>query len=207
MGPMTPYLFSFLFPLLLLMAALQHTSALIRLPSKGVFPTLVIAIMSALIICIPVSGLPPARWLISLNANFSIPLTLLLLSHVLKFAFAVHLLDRKARHACGLFAILAGAGLYPMALGFTRFDPYGAGWGFSWLFVVTLLLTMGLITLGNRFGVVLLIAILAYNLRVLESSNFWDYLVDPVLVIWALIHAIRTPFRKRNTSPPAPSGQ
>lgn len=195
------YLFSFLFPFLLLMSGLQHISARIKLPYKGAFPTLVMAVISALIICAPVSGLPPGRWLISLNANFSIPLTLLLLNHILKFAFDIQVLDKKARRACALFALIAGAGLYPMALGFTRFDPYGAGWGFSWLFVGTLLLTMVLVTLGNRFGVVLLLAILAYDLRLLESTNFWDYLLDPVLVIWAVTHALKTPFQMRKAKP------
>ena len=42
------------------------------------------------------------------------------------------------------------------------------------------LLTVGLLWKQNRFGVVLLLAILAYRLRLLESTNYWDYLVDPI---------------------------
>jgi hypothetical protein len=33
-------------------------------------------------------------------------------------------------------------------------------------------------------------ASLAYNLRMLESPNFWDYLVDPVCFIVSLFMAI-----------------
>ncbi|MEJ2586483.1 MAG: hypothetical protein P8165_02665 [Deltaproteobacteria bacterium] len=198
---MTEYLFSFLFPFLLLTAALQRVSASLRLPSKGAGPTLVFALISVITVFIPVFELPLGRWLVSLNANFSIPLTALVFNRIIAFAFPVRPMDEAARHACARLTVLAGIGLYPLALGISRFDPYGAGWGFSWLFILVLLSTLILLIMKNRFGVVLLFTILAYNLNVLESSNFWDYLVDPVLFIWAATHWARFLFRKKRPFP------
>ena len=70
-----------------------------------------------------------------------------------------------------------------MALGLGRFDPYELGWSFSWLFVLVMITTGVLIFIKNRFGVVLVACIFAYDLRLLESPNLWDYLVDPFLVL------------------------
>jgi len=38
---------------------------------------------------------------------------------------------------------------------------------------------VGFLAWGNRFGVVLLSALLAYALTALESRNCWDYVMDP----------------------------
>ena len=152
----------------------------------GWIPTLILASASALTVILPISGLTTGRWLISLYANPSIPLTALLFSWVLKNAFQMNLLDMRAIQTCRGFSILAGAALYPMALGAGAFDPYPAGWHFSWLFVILLGATLMLLFLKNRFSVVLLATILAYNLHLLESSNLWDYLVDPILALVAV---------------------
>jgi len=122
------------------------------------------------------------RWLITLFPNPSIPLTALLFSRTVKHSFKIVLLDSKSLHACRLLSLLAGVALYPMALGAGPFDPYSAGWHFSWLFVIFLLITLGLLFFKNRFSIVLLATILAYNLHLLETGNLWDYLIDPVLV-------------------------
>ena len=152
----------------------------------GWIPTVILASASTLTVILPIAELPAGRWLISLYANPSIPLTALLFSRVLKNAFQMNLLDMGAIQTCRVFSILAGAALYPMALGAGAFDPYPAGWHFSWLFVILLSVTLVLLFLKNRFSVILLATILAYDLHLLESSNLWDYLVDPILVLVAV---------------------
>jgi len=139
-------------------------------------------VISALIVIIPLKGLPLGRWVISINANFSIPLTAILLSKVLESGLGVRLLDRKALSGTWVFALTAGMALYPMALGLGSLDPYGLGWGFSWLFVVLLVTTLVMLFLRNRLGIILMGCVLCYDLHLLESQNLWDYLVDPFLV-------------------------
>jgi len=178
--------FSFVFPFLLMMALCQRVIILLGKRPTGWIPTVILASASALMVILPIAGLPVGRWLFSLYANPSIPLTALLFSWVLKNAFQVNLLDVNAIQTAQVFSIFAGAALYPMALGAGAFDPYPAGWHFSWLFVILLGVTFGLLFLKNRFSVVLLATILAYDLHLLESSNLWDYLVDPILVLVAI---------------------
>ncbi|MCF8127762.1 MAG: hypothetical protein K9N10_04555 [Deltaproteobacteria bacterium] len=175
--------FSFVFPFLLMMALCQRALMMLGRSPKGWGPALAIASVSGLLVILPIGGLPVGRWLISLYANPSIPITALLFSWIIKNSFNVKLLDPSAIQTCRIFSLVAGAALYPMALGVGTFDPYSAGWHFSWLFVILLAITLALVFFNNRFSMVLLATILAYNLHLLESDNLWDYLVDPLLVI------------------------
>jgi hypothetical protein len=179
--------FSFVFPFLLIMALCQRGMMSWGRHPTGWVPTVALALASSLMVVLPIGGLSVGRWLVGLYPNPSIPLTALLLSWVLKNTFQLNLLDMRAIQTCRLFSLLAGVILYPMALGAGAFDPYCAGWHFSWLFVLLLIITVVLLFLRNRFSVVLLATILAYNLHLFESNNLWDYLVDPILVLAAIV--------------------
>ena len=196
-----PLAFSFIFPFLLMMSLLQGGAGLLGRDLCGWRPTLILVLISAFIVVIPVGGLPLARWMISFNANFSISLTAILFCKVLENSFGVKLLDKKALLICWVFSLTAGVILYPMALGLGRFDPYQAGWGFSWLFVVVCGVTILLLIMKNRFAVVLMAAILADNLHLLESTNLWDYLVDPFMVLGSCIALSRGLLRKLSKRP------
>ncbi len=180
---MTAFAFSFLFPFLLVMALVQWLTLPLWRRPLGWRPTLLHGMISALIVLIPFKGLFLGRWVISINANFCIPLTAIVLGRVLEAGFGVSLLDRKALLASWIFGLAAGMVLYPMALGLGRFDPYGLGWGLSWLFLVLLATTVVLLFLGNRLGIILMASVLCYDLNLLESHNLWDYLVDPFFVL------------------------
>lgn len=182
--------FSFVFPFLLIMALCQKVMMLWGKHPTGWMPTMILASASSAMVILPIGGLPLGRWLVSLYPNPSIPLTALLLSFVLKNTIQLNLLDIRAIQTCRVFSLLAGVILYPMALGAGSFDPYCAGWHFSWLFVILLCVTLSLLFFRNRFSVVLLATILAYDLHLLESSNLWDYLVDPILVLVAIVGLI-----------------
>jgi len=186
------------------MVAGQSIVGLFRRNVGGWRPTLILGFLSALVVVIPLGGLPLARWLISINANFSISLTALVFSKVWENASGIRLLDRKGFLGSSMFGLLAGLALYPMALGLGRFDPYEFGWSFSWLFVLLMVITVILLFMKNRFGVVLAASILGYDLQLLESANLWDYLVDPFFVFISgvmlggrLIRGVRS---KRNHS-------
>jgi hypothetical protein len=178
--------FSFVFPFLLMMALCQRIMISWGKHPTGWILTMTLASASLVMVILPIGGLPVGRWWVSLYPNPSIPLTALLLSWVLKNAFQLNLLDMKTIQTCRWFSLLAGAALYPMALGAGTFDPYGAGWYFSWLFVLLFVITLVLLFLKNRFSVILLATILAFNLHLLESNNLWDYLVDPILILVVL---------------------
>jgi hypothetical protein len=165
------------------MVAGQSIVGLFRKNVGGWRTTLGLGFLSALIVVIPLGGLPLARWLTGINANFSIPVTALVFSKVWENGSGMRLLDRKAFLSSCMFGLTAGLALYPMALGLSRFDPYEFGWSFSWLFVLLMVATVILLSMKNRFGVVLVACILAYDLQLLESPNLWDYLVDPFFAL------------------------
>ena len=159
---------------------------LIRLSRKscgGWRSTLGLGVFSALLVITPIGGLPLGRWLISMNANFSIPLTAIVLNNVLANASGLQLLDRKTLLSAWLFGLTAGVLLYPMALGLGGIDPYLFGWGFSWLFVLLLAITAVFLFQKNRFAIILMASILGYDFHLLESQNLLDYLVDPFYVV------------------------
>ncbi len=182
---MITFAFSFFSPFLLVMLAGQSIVGLFKKNQCGWRMTLTLGFLSALIVVFPYGGLFLSRWLISINANFSIPLTALVFSKVWENASGIRLLDRKVFLSSCIFGITAGLALYPMALGLGRLDPYEFGWSFSWLFVLLMVITLMLVFMKNRFGVVLVACILGYDLQLLESPNLWDYLVDPFLMLFS----------------------
>jgi hypothetical protein len=94
-------------------------------------------------------------------------------------------------------AILAIA-FYPFALGVSMFDPYAWGYG-SIAFLIGVLIFALICGFGGwTKGVWIIgIAIIAWSLHLHESSNLWDYLLDPVLAIWALFAAWSGVMRQR----------
>ena len=136
--------------------------------------------IGAVVMIVPVQGLPIARWIAGVNANFSIPLTGVLAVMILERVFERSLFSESEWKTTWGFGAIAGLALYPMALGLGSADPYVWGWQFSPLFVVIGVSTAWLVWKQNRFGLLLLAAIVAFQLRLLESANYWDYLIDPV---------------------------
>jgi hypothetical protein len=180
---MMSYEFSFLFPFLLLTLMMQSLLQWLKKSLHGWRVTFIICIIALLVCIVPVGDIPLARWLISLNANFSIPLTAILFAKVWEKSTGKVWFDRKTLSVFWLFGIVLGILLYPMALGLGPYDPYSLGWKFSLLFVVMMVLTIFLLLKRNPLGIVLMLCILAYHLHLLESPNFWDYLIDPFFVI------------------------
>lgn len=181
---MIVFAFSFVFPFLLVLAGVQFAiSRLLNLSCSGFKTTLILGIFSALVVILPFKGLSLARWLISANANFSIPLTAVLFARVWENASRTKLLEDRALLTSWIFGMVSGLILYPMAMGLSGFDPYMLGWEFSWLFILLMTVTFLLLLFKNSFGAVLIACILAYDLTLLESTNLWDYLIDPVFVL------------------------
>jgi hypothetical protein len=89
---------------------------------------------------------------------------------------------------------------YPLALGLGMFDPYVWGYGSLGFLIGVVLFALVCGLLGWTKGVwIFAIAIIAWAGHWHESANLWDYVLDPLLVFWALITCIRILFiRRRN---------
>lgn len=88
--------------------------------------------------------------------------------------------------------------LYPMALGVGPYDSYMLGYQPSVL--LTLVAAMGVLAVQKKYWVsaaTVVVVLFGYWLRVLPSQNFWDYLLDPILVIFAVIYLLHYLYRLR----------
>ncbi|MBI4938165.1 MAG: hypothetical protein HY846_08110 [Nitrosomonadales bacterium] len=153
---------------------------------------------------IPFGGLPLAGYLRGATGDLSIISLLLLALALTRFMVAPmpegessapsfrNSEGGKGRQALLLLVALAAAWLYPMALGIGLFDPYRLGYGSPWLVGGLLLLALAACFRG-LFWVALPIAlaVLAWAIGWHESGNLWDYLLDPLLAIYAAVALAR----------------
>ena len=87
---------------------------------------------------------------------------------------------------------LVSLALYPTALGLTYFDLYAFGYYPIILGPIILVLFAGALWFDFTLCALLLAAgFLAFALRILESDNLWDYLLDPVVAAYAFYLVIK----------------
>jgi hypothetical protein len=167
-------------PWLVLVMCLQFGAVRFGIKASGARQLLVLGLIALAVLAVPIQGISMARWVASINPNFSIPFTGLLAVTVWERAFGKKIFSAHDWDASWSFGAVGGLVLYPLALGLGKFDPYEWGWGFSPLFAGIAVLTGLLVWKQNRYGILLLLAIVAWHLRLFESPNYWEYLLDPV---------------------------
>ena len=135
--------------------------------------------------------LPLAAYVRGVVGDLSIVTLLLLLS-------SLFLNQRQAPAGFKLGIVVVGFAFYPFALGFTMFDPYAWGYG-SIAFLIAVLLCAIVCVLANsiREAWMIAFAIIAWGISWHESANLWDYLLDPLLLAWAMLTLIAGVMRKR----------
>lgn len=137
-------------------------------------------------------GLPLAGYLRAFTDDLAMTTVLIMASAVL------HRLGWMAApstaHRLQLFGffILVGFLLYPAALGLGMTDPYRWGYVPAPLIACVGVIALIAVWFGNRrFALLLTLATFAYALRLKASPNYWDYLVDPLLVCFAVAVFVR----------------
>jgi hypothetical protein len=106
------------------------------------------------------------------------------------------LLDRKFYKPKSFFLLMllvltVGLLLYPFSLGFTYFDPYAFGYS-SKTFLAFFFAAALTAWYFNLYFLVMIIVldVSAYLMGIYESNNIWDYLIDPVLTLFAFFWLI-----------------
>ena len=100
--------------------------------------------------------------------------------------------------AMKVWIALVAVAFYPLALGVGMLDPYA--WGYGSIALLVAVIAIGLVALlmgSNRIAIILAIAILAWAAGWHESSNLWDYILDPFLGLWAIASLILSAWRAR----------
>jgi hypothetical protein len=140
---------------------------------------------------VSVNGLSVSQWLRSVVGDLSV-ISLIILTNILSQRLLnFSLLKSSSRKYLVLGVVLVGVVFYPLALGLSAYDPYQLG--YAPLLLMALLVLLSLLAwfqCMRDLALVLLLPLVAYNLHLLESSNLWDYLLDPIVLIYALVQSV-----------------
>lgn len=141
---------------------------------------------------VPLAGLPTAAYVRGVIGDLSITSLVLLILTILSPMFGWSPSNTKAKLALQTLITVAALGLYPLALGMGYFDPYRLGYGNLWF--VSALLLVALAACFRWLPVVALciaLAVFAWDIGWYESNNLWDYLLDPLVSIYAISAVMR----------------
>ena len=148
------------------------------------------AIGIAVLAWVPVMGQPLLAYQRGWIGDLSITTTLLLaMALARRFVPETRIFMRlSGPERMGLLVVIAAvsAVFYPMALGLTPFDPYRLGYGDP-IVLVGLFAVAALFWVRGWLGAALILAFgaCAHSLGFLESTNLWDYVIDPLLALYA----------------------
>ena len=148
------------------------------------FPAAVVALLYVFLR--PIGPIPIAGYVRGISGDLSITTMLLLASTAVRFAGGPKLHDRRELQTLAALVLAGAAFLYPMALGLTSFDPYALGYPHR---VRGFLLGLATVALVAWFRgrlllpLAIVLALAAFRIELLESTNLWDYLLDPWLAV------------------------
>ena len=143
--------------------------------------------VAGLLVLLPLGTLPLAVAGRGVTGDLSITTLVLVGTFLLRNLTGKPAADSRARFALLAFVSIAALALYPLALGIGMFDPYRLGFGSPWL--LGALFAAAIAAWWRRLdGISLCIALatLAWSVRWYESTNLWDYLLDPLVSFFAL---------------------
>src|SRR5512135_1055027 len=167
--------------ILVLLARFPRVRVLPPLQRAGVLAATVV------VVSIPLWGLSLTGFVRGIAGDLSIT-TLVLLAMALLRAFHDRPLVEERNRLGVLQAIAVAAVLfYPLALGLGMFDPYRLGYGNLWFMTALLgLAVWASLRASTLLAVCIALAVAAWSVCWYESTNLWDYLLDPWLAIYAI---------------------
>lgn len=141
--------------------------------------------------------LPVVAYVRGVSSDLSITLIALAVWRFGCLVLAWRAVPKQEEFAVMAAIAVAALFLYPLALGLADWDPYRAGWGSWGMLLALLLLCAWSLAKGWRvLPALVALALLAWSLGLLESTNLWDYLLDPWLSIFALGFVVHKVFIK-----------
>jgi hypothetical protein len=172
-------------------ATLALTASLLLVPPirrlKRIHIGLLMSV-TAILVAVPIGALPLAAYVRSGFGDLSITTNVLLVMGIFSHLSGRRPVDRRQEIAIhGLIAVTALV-FYPLALGFGPFDPYRLGYGSLWFLTGLLMLALGVWAV--RFyliSICIALAVIAHAMAWHESTNLWDYLLDPLVSIYAFV--------------------
>ena len=136
----------------------------------------------------PLLPLPLAAYARAVTGDLSITTIALVLRYLVGRFFSWGPMDERSRVFIAFLLAVAGLVLYPLALGLGPHDPYSLGFGNPFFLGALLLLSLaalvrGLVVVALGIG----LSVLAWAGGLYESTNLWDYLLDPFAFAYGLL--------------------
>ncbi len=183
----TDIVFEYICPVLII---LWITGGLARLSGvTGSFGPVIkglLLLLSLIVALYPIRGLSLSDYILSLNPGFSIGSIALLMIVVCLSIFDRKLLTDKDLKRFVIWNIMISLFVFIPALGFTGQDIYASGYGSSLLFAVMAMVTIFLIYIKSPLSYIFIAYIVAFNLKLLPTDNFFDYITDGILFFISL---------------------
>lgn len=150
-----------------------------------------------LAIAVPLGGVTLAGHILAYTGDLSVVTLCLLADHITTSELGLSLISAPSRNAIKVWSAFAGLVLFPMGLGFGPFDPYALGFQpvTLALFAVAMAVVFWIAELRGA-GAAILIAVALYHLRPLDSTNLWDYLLDPWICLTGLLFVAQAGLRQ-----------
>ncbi len=149
--------------------------------NKAVYSLLLFPLATTILL-VPVSGQPVFYFLRGYMGDLSISSTLFFMAFILHKGWGRAVYQAGEKKYFILLVLSGGLFLYPFALGIGQFDPYRLGYMPQLLLSVLFCAAVYFWYKQYYFLVFVLTTVsLSYTLRILESNNLWDYLLDPLL--------------------------
>ena len=172
-----------------LCAGLQAALAALRFSS--LYPTwakgVTVLFFALLLIPLGAAQIPAVAYVRGITADLSVTLVALAVWHFFHHALGWRAIAKRDLQAVLAATAVAAVFLYPLSLGWGDWDAYRPGWG-SWGMLASLLaLCVVCWVKGLRaLPALVALALLAWSFGWMESSNLWDYLLDPWLSLYSL---------------------
>lgn len=140
-----------------------------------------------IVMLIPFSDISLAAYLRGASGDLSMTTLMFIGCAFFRFYFDEEKNSVMQRQILLILIALTALLLYPLSLGLTNYDPYRLGYGDT-LFFAMLLITV-LVAWVWKYHLIascISLATLAWSIGWYESSNIWDYLIDPWVAVYAL---------------------
>ena len=135
--------------------------------------------------------LPLLAYIRGISSDLSMTLVALACLGLCQRLFGLAAVGLREKTAFNGVVVAAAIFLYPLALGWGNWDAYRLGWGSLGMWGALLALVLVFWVKGLRLLPLLVgLSLLAWSAGLMESTNLWDYLLDPWLAIAAFVQCM-----------------
>ena len=137
--------------------------------------------------------LPLLAYVRGISSDLSITLVALVCVGLCRRLLALSPVAQREKLALYGVISVAALFLYPTALGWGDWDSYRSGWGSWGVWTALLFLSLFSWVIGLRLLPLLIaLSLVAWSAGLMESTNLWDYLLDPWLAGVALFQCLNS---------------